>query len=76
MHWITDNDDCFMFTSNLKEGDGIMGVMAINDKELILAFGLSTSCILKMLDPLRANLPICPTFFLVTKANKYSLLVI
>ena len=65
-----------MFMSDLEEGNGVMGVMAIDDKEPILAFGLSMSCLLKMLDPLCANLPIHPTFLLVTKANKYSLLVI
>jgi len=75
MRWITDND-YFMFTSDLEEGDGVMGVMAIDDKEPILTFGLSTSCLLKMLDPLCADLPIRPTFLLVTKANKYSLLVV
>jgi len=75
MCWITDND-YFMFTSDLEEGDGVIGVMAIDNKKPILAFGLSMSCLLKMLDPLCADLPICPTFLLVTKANKYSLLVI
>ena len=62
MGWITGHMNT-MLACIFKEGMGIVGIMSIHNEELITSICLPFGSFIKFLDPLDANLTICPTFF-------------
>jgi hypothetical protein len=68
MCWIAE-DNNFILSGVLEEGTSVMGVVAVNKEEAVLAVGFLSCLLIENLDPLNSNFTRGPSFLLITNSK-------